>query len=133
MSAPRPTLLLLPGLLNDAQLWQAQRVALADVADCVVGDITQGDSMRALAMQLLAQMPLRFALAGFSLGGYVAQEILRIAPERVERLALLDTSARADPPERAWRQCLPRVRRAAAAPLRASLALAGRGLAGAGA
>ncbi|MBD4218385.1 alpha/beta fold hydrolase [Xanthomonas citri pv. citri] len=101
MSAPRPTLLLLPGLLNDAQLWQAQRVALADVADCVVGDITQGDSMRALAMQLLAQMPLRFALAGFSLGGYVAQEILRIAPERVERLALLDTSARADPPERA--------------------------------
>ncbi|MBB2758478.1 UNVERIFIED_ORG: pimeloyl-ACP methyl ester carboxylesterase [Xanthomonas campestris] len=101
MSATRPTLLLLPGLLNDAQLWQAQRVALAELADYVVGDITQGESMRALATQLLAQMPPRFALAGFSLGGYVAQEILRIAPERVERLALLDTSARADSPERA--------------------------------
>ncbi|APP78454.1 alpha/beta fold hydrolase [Xanthomonas hortorum] len=100
MSAPRPTLLLLPGLLNDAQLWQAQRVALANVAECEVGDITQGESMRALATQVLAQMPPRFALAGFSLGGYVAQDILRIAPERVERLALLDTSARADSPER---------------------------------
>lgn len=101
MTTDRPTLLLLPGLLNDAELWHAQRADLADVADCVVGDLTHGDSLSALATQLLAQMPPQFALAGFSLGGYVAQELLRIAPERVERLALLDTSARADSPERA--------------------------------
>lgn len=100
MSADRPTLLLLPGLLNDAELWHAQRAALAGIAECVVGDLTRADSMRALALQLLDRLPPRFALAGFSLGGYVAQEILRIAPERVERLALLDTSARADAPER---------------------------------
>lgn len=100
MSADRPTLLLLPGLLNDAELWHAQRAALGGIAECVVGDLTRADSMRALALQLLDRLPPRFALAGFSLGGYVAQEILRIAPERVERLALLDTSARADAPER---------------------------------
>ncbi|WP_372392265.1 alpha/beta fold hydrolase [Xanthomonas sp. NCPPB 3582] len=100
MSAARPTLLLLPGLLNDADLWQAQRIALADLAECVVGDLTGADDMRTLALQLLDQVPARFALAGFSLGGYVAQELLRIAPERIERLALLDTSARADTPER---------------------------------
>ncbi|MCC8617780.1 alpha/beta fold hydrolase [Xanthomonas vesicatoria] len=100
MSADRPTLLLLPGLLNDAELWHAQRAALAGIADCVVGDLTRADSIRALASQLLEHMPPRFALAGFSLGGYVAQELLRLAPERVERLALLDTSARGDAPER---------------------------------
>ncbi|MGV7196222.1 alpha/beta fold hydrolase [Xanthomonas axonopodis] len=100
MSVDRPTLLLLPGLLNDAELWHVQREALADIADCVVGDLTGADSMRALALQLLAQLPPRCAVAGFSLGGYVAQELLRVAPERVERLALLDTSARADTPER---------------------------------
>ncbi len=80
MSADRPTLLLLPGLLNDAELWHAQRAALAGIADCVVGDLTRADSMRALASQLLEHMPPRFALAGFSLGGYVAQELLRLAP-----------------------------------------------------
>ena len=50
---------------------------------------------------MLAEAPPRFALAGFSLGGYVAQEIIRIAPGRLQRLALLDTSIRADTPERA--------------------------------
>ncbi|WP_434026915.1 alpha/beta fold hydrolase [[Pseudomonas] boreopolis] len=103
MTRPRSPLLLLPGLLNDADLWQEQVEALSDIADCVVGDLTRGDSMRVLAEQVLAQMPQTgsFALAGFSLGGYVAQEVLRLAPERVDRLALLDTSARPDSPQRA--------------------------------
>lgn len=97
----RPALLLLPGLLNDADLWAAQPDDLADLADCSVGDLSRGASLRALAESVIAPMSPRFALAGFSLGGYIAQEILRIAPERVERLALLDTSIRADPPARA--------------------------------
>ncbi len=96
----RPTLLLLPGLLNDAELWRDQVAALSDVAHCVVGDLTGSDSLRGLSERLLATMPERFALAGFSLGGYVAQDLLRIGGARVQRLALLDTSARADTPER---------------------------------
>jgi len=93
-------LLLLPGLLNDAELWRAQLADLSDIADCVVGDQTHGDSLQAVAEDVLAQAPPRFALAGFSLGGFVAQQILRIAPERVLRLALVDTSIHADSPER---------------------------------
>jgi pimeloyl-ACP methyl ester carboxylesterase len=101
MSSARPDLLLLPGLLNDEALWHAQLHALSDLADCHVGDLTQAASMRAAAEQVLDAAPPSFALAGFSLGGYVAQEILRIAPQRVQRLALLDTSYQADTPARA--------------------------------
>ena len=93
-------LLLLPGLLNDEVLWRAQIAGLADIADCQVGDLTRQDSLRAVAEDVLQSAPARFALAGFSLGGYVAQEILRIAPQRVQRLALLDTSFHADSAER---------------------------------
>ncbi|WP_447787069.1 alpha/beta fold hydrolase [Stenotrophomonas bentonitica] len=97
----RVPLLLLPGLLNDAELWRAQIAALSDIADCTVGDQTRGDTMQAVVEDVLAQAPERFALAGFSLGGFVAQQILRVAPERVLRLALIDTSIHADSPERA--------------------------------
>ncbi|WDS35142.1 alpha/beta fold hydrolase [Pseudoxanthomonas sp.] len=101
MNRPRPDLVLLPGLLNDADLWRAQLADLADLADCQVGDFSSVDSMRAAAGQVLDTAPPTFALAGFSLGGYVAQEILRIAPQRVQRLALLDTSYQPDSPARA--------------------------------
>jgi pimeloyl-ACP methyl ester carboxylesterase len=94
-------LMLLPGFLCDADLWRDQVAGLADLARCQVADLTQGDSIAELARQTLALAPARFALAGFSFGGYVAQEMLRQAPERVERLALLDTSIDADTPERA--------------------------------
>lgn len=94
-------LLLLPGLLNDATLWRAQLEDLADIADCQVGDLTRHDSLRATAESVLSHAPQTFALAGFSLGGYIAQEILRIAPLRVTQLALLDTSFKPDSPERA--------------------------------
>lgn len=96
-----PPLILIPGLLNDAELWRDQIAALADIADCRVADITQGESLEALAQSVLAQAPPRFALAGFSLGGYVAVEMARLAAERIERLALLDTSIQPDDPERA--------------------------------
>jgi len=94
-------LLLLPGLLNDAELWRAQIADLSDIADCVVGDQTRGDTLQAVAEDVLAQAPPRFALAGFSLGGFVAQQILRVAPTRVRRLALIGSSIHADSPERA--------------------------------
>lgn len=97
----RIPLLLLPGLLNDAELWRDQIADLADIADCHVGDLTGGTRMQAVVTQVLADAPPRFALAGFSLGGFVAQEIVRAAPQRVLRLALLDTSIHADSPERA--------------------------------
>ena len=61
-----------------------------------VADFTGHDSIRAMAEAVLSGAPPRFALAGLSMGGYVAQEIMRLAPERVLRLALLDTSARTD-------------------------------------
>lgn len=95
------TLILLPGLLNDAELWRDQIAALSDVALCRVADLTRGETLEALAESVLAEAPPSFALAGFSFGGYVAQEIARRAPERIERLALLDTAIRADSPERA--------------------------------
>ena len=70
---------------------------LADIAEVTVGDLTQDDSIVfAMAERVLSAAPRSFALAGLSMGGYVAQEIMRQAPERVERLALVDTNARAD-------------------------------------
>jgi len=89
-------LVLLPGLLLDERLWARQVAALAEVAEVTVGDITQGADIDAIAGRVLAQAPPRFALAGLSMGGYVAQAIIRLAPERVSHLALLATSARAD-------------------------------------
>lgn len=98
------SLVLLPGLLNDHRLWAHQTAALADMAAIVVADLTQDETMSAMAERVLATAPPRFALAGLSMGGYVAMEIMRNAPERVERLALLDTTARPDTPEQSERR-----------------------------
>jgi pimeloyl-ACP methyl ester carboxylesterase len=95
---------LLPGLLCDQALWQSQIEGLADLADPSVADLTQDASLPAMAARVLAAAPPRIALAGLSMGGYVAQEIMRRAPERVERLALLDTNARADRPDQTARR-----------------------------
>lgn len=97
-------LILLPGLLNDPALWAHQAETLADVAEVTVADLTRDDSMQAMARRVLAAAPERFSLAGLSMGGYVAQEIMRQAPERVERLALVDTAARTDLPEQKERR-----------------------------
>jgi len=96
-------LLLLPGLLCDARLWRGQVAALAGHR-CSIADVTQDESLPAMAERALALAPPRFALAGLSMGGYLAFEIIRQAPARVERLALFDTSARADSPEQARRR-----------------------------
>lgn len=96
----RTPLVFLPGLLCDARLWRDQAEALSDVAAPVIADLTQDDSIAAMAQRTLAAAPERFALAGLSMGGYVAFEILRQAPHRVTRLALFDTNAHPDEPER---------------------------------
>lgn len=87
-------LVLLPGMLLDAELFAHQTEHLRDVAEVRVGDIGGADTVEGMARIILDEAPDRFALAGLSLGGIVAFEILRRAPGRVERLALLDTNAR---------------------------------------
>jgi len=95
----RPALLLVCGHLCDARMWAQQVAALADLADVRPLVLAAKPSVAELAAELLAAAPPRFALAGFSLGGYVTFEIVRQARERIERLAFIDTSARADTPE----------------------------------
>jgi len=91
---------LLPGLLEDADGFAYPVEALADVADFVVADLTRSNTIADLARDALSQAPAgEFALAGHSMGGYVALEILRRAPARVSKLALLNTHARPDTPE----------------------------------
>ncbi|NMG29657.1 alpha/beta fold hydrolase [Aromatoleum evansii] len=93
-------LLLLPGLLNGASLFEHQAEALADLVGITVADLTGSDSIAALAADVLQQAPSGpFMLAGMSMGGYVAFEIMRQAGERVRALALLSTSARPDTPD----------------------------------
>ena len=103
MSEKTP-LLFLPGLLCDHQLWGHQIDSLSDIADMTVADLTQDDSMTDMAARALEGAPPTFALAGLSMGGYVAQEILRQAPERVTRVALVDTSPYADTNEQSERR-----------------------------
>jgi pimeloyl-ACP methyl ester carboxylesterase len=98
--AAKKKLVLVPGLLCTAALWAPQIAALSDIADCTVANHRRHRTMKGIARSILAAAPKRFALAGLSMGGYIAYEILRQAPERVERLALLDTGFRADTPER---------------------------------
>jgi pimeloyl-ACP methyl ester carboxylesterase len=100
----REPLLLLSGLLSDGALWRGQVDGLADIADPTIPDLSRDDSIAGMALRTLAAAPPRFALAGLSMGGYVALEIMRRAPERVSRLALLGTSARTDTPEQAERR-----------------------------
>jgi len=102
MQMKRQSLMLLPGMLNDDHIWHYQREALAKDVACEVPDLTGQDSIADMAAQVLAQVPAqRFALAALSMGGYVALEIMRRAPERVTRLALFGASARPELPEMA--------------------------------
>jgi pimeloyl-ACP methyl ester carboxylesterase len=90
----RPTLLLLPGTLCDERLFVRQRRALRLMARIEVGNLHTLDEPAAWVARLLERLPPRFSVAGFSLGGLLALEILRQAPSRVERLALVASNAR---------------------------------------
>ncbi|MCR9256192.1 MAG: alpha/beta hydrolase [Alphaproteobacteria bacterium] len=100
----RTPLVLVPGLLCDEWLWRPQIEELGDLADITVADTLQDDGLDAMADRLLDAAPERFALAGLSMGGYVALAVMRKAPERVTRLALIDTSARPDTAEQKGRR-----------------------------
>jgi pimeloyl-ACP methyl ester carboxylesterase len=89
----------IPGLLCTARLFGPQIAALENRAEIAVADHRRDASMEAIARRALSHAPDRFALLGLSMGGYIAFEIIRQAPQRVTRLALLDTNARADRPE----------------------------------
>lgn len=91
------TLLLLPGLMCDRAAWAPMLPYLAGEADCRIPNYSDCRSLGAMAERVLAEAPPTFALAGHSMGGRVALEIVRRAPERVLRLALLDTGMRARP------------------------------------
>lgn len=90
----------LPGLLDDRDMWQHQIEHLGDLALPMAINLLDQETVGEAAQNVLDTVTGPFALAGFSMGGYVAFEILRRAPERVTRLALIDTSARADTGER---------------------------------
>jgi len=98
-----PTVLV-PGLGTDSRLYSNQLPGLWRFGPVMVANQTLHDSMDAIAADILAHAPPRFALAGLSMGGYVSLEIMRQAPERALKLALLDTTARADTPEQTERR-----------------------------
>jgi len=95
---------LVPGLTCTARLYAEQIPALWQFGPVTIADHRRDDSMAALARRILAAAPPRFALAGLSMGGYIAFEIMRQAPARVAKLALLDTGSRADTPEQTERR-----------------------------
>lgn len=98
--ADRIPLILGPGLMNTPRLWEHQTKHLADIADIRIVDTRQDTSLVDMAQRMLDSAPPKFAYAGLSMGGYMAFEMMRMAPERVTKLALLDTAAYADTPER---------------------------------
>ena len=87
---------MIPGLGSDAAVWRRTIEALSGRVDCRVGDTLSDGSLARMARRILADAPSHFALAGVSMGGMVAMELMQIAPERVTRLALVDTNARPD-------------------------------------
>ena len=95
---PEP-LVLLPGMMCDARLFGPQIDALTSDTAVMVAPITQADRIEDIAAHLLDQLPAKFALGGLSMGGIVAMEVLRRAPERVTRLALMDTNPLAETPQ----------------------------------
>lgn len=101
MPAHGRALILVPGLICDAEVWEHGYKHLSEVADCTVAPADESDTMQGLAEAVLAAAPDEFAIAGFSMGGYVALEVLRQAPGRVTRLAILDATARSDTAEKA--------------------------------
>lgn len=114
MQAP---LLLLPGMMCDARLFAPQLAAFSGQRPVVVAPMTGSDSVEALADDILTHAPPRFALAGLSMGGIVAMEIIARAPDRVTHLALLDTNPAAEPPSRAAAR-LPQIKAVRAGHLR---------------
>src|SRR4051812_13448988 len=92
-------IMLVPGLISSPRIYAPVVSALWRLAPVMIANHIRDDSMAAIARRILAEAPPRFALAGHSMGGYIAFEIMRQAPERVARLALINTQARPDTSE----------------------------------
>ncbi|WP_436397828.1 alpha/beta fold hydrolase [Roseobacter sp. S98] len=92
-------LVLLPGMMCDARLFGPQIAELSAEIPVMVAPITGGERIEEIASSLLDQLPQRFALAGLSMGGIVAMELLRRAPDRITRIALMDTNPLAETPQ----------------------------------
>ncbi|MDB5567022.1 MAG: Alpha/beta hydrolase protein [Tardiphaga sp.] len=97
-------ILLVPGLGGSPRIYAPVMPALWRFGPVMVANHIRDDSMGAIARRILKEAPPRFALAGHSMGGYIAFEIMRQAPERVTRLALINTQARPDTPEASARR-----------------------------
>ncbi len=95
------TLLLLPGLMCDARAFLPQIVSLGREMPVMIAPISRGDRIEEIASEILSVAPAKFALAGLSMGGIVALEVLRRAPERVTRIALISTTPLAGTPQEA--------------------------------
>lgn len=93
--------LLLPGMMSDARVFLPQIVALSRDRAVHVANMTHGETVEEIAEHVLQHAPAGFALAGHGMGGVVAMEIVRRAPERVTRIALLDTTAQSETPSTA--------------------------------
>lgn len=97
-------ILFIPGLLCTKAIFEAQFDAFDGIASCHVADTTGRDNITAMAQAALDEMSQKniseFAVLGFSMGGYVALEILRLAPQRITGLALVSTSSRPDTDEK---------------------------------
>lgn len=89
-------LVLIPGLASDGALWRSTIDALGEAARCTIGDTLRDATLQGMARRILDEAPPTFALAGVSMGGIVAMEIMSMAPARVTRLALVDTIAAPD-------------------------------------
>src|SRR4051794_13138139 len=96
--------MLVPGLGGSPRIYAPQAPALWRFGPVTVANHIRDDNMGAIARRILSEAPPRFALAGHSTGGYIAFEIMRQAPERVARLALINTQARPDTPEASSRR-----------------------------
>jgi len=116
---PMP-ILLVPGLVSSPRIFAPVVPALWRQGPVTAANHIRDDNMGAIARRILAEAPPRFALAGHSMGGYIAFEIMRQAPERVAKLALINTQARPDTPEASTRRRA-RVARAQAGEFRAIL------------
>lgn len=87
---------LLPGFMNNNALWDKMINKLSIVGDVIYGDLSSGESLEDLANINLKNSPNKFILIGFSLGGYVAQWMLNLAPEKIQALILIATSSELD-------------------------------------
>ena len=90
----------IPGLMCTGRIYQHQTETLGQSRPVVLANHWSHDTMAGIARSILDVAPERFALAGTSMGGYAALEIMRQAPQRVAKLILMSTSAKPDAPER---------------------------------